>query len=192
MNVITNVMKSRRSIRKFEGVPTESQLTEIVEAGRWAPTGGNCQTIHFLAITNAEALAKLRTLVEAAFAAMEFSEDQYLSIQNSIKLSQVGGYVYDYNAPVLVVVANKKGYPNAMADSACALQNMMLAAESMDIGSCWINQLHWLDEEPSVKQYLLELGIAEDETICGAVALGKYGVKPAEKPREGNIVDWVR
>ncbi|MCD8045800.1 MAG: nitroreductase family protein [Clostridiales bacterium] len=193
MTNIEEIIMNRRSVRKFNDKPiTDTELSAIVEAGRWAPTGGNCQTVHFFVITNKDVLAILRLRVKEAFSEMELSDDQYISIRNSIKLAKQGNYVYDYNAPVLVVVANRRGYPNAMADSACALQNMMLIAESMGIGSCWINQLHWLDENHSVRDYLETLGLGSDETICGAVALGNYDGTHARKPRMGMKVDYVK
>lgn len=193
MTNIEDIIKNRRSARKFNDKPiTDDELSAIVEAGRWAPTGGNCQTVHFLVITNKDVLAALRLRVKEAFSVMELSDDQYISIQNSIKLAKQGNYVYDYNAPVLVVVSNRRGYPNAIADSACALQNMMLTAESMGIGSCWINQLHWLDENQLIRDYLEPLGLGADETICGAVALGNYDGTHARKLRTGMKVDYIK
>lgn len=67
--------------------------------------------------------------------------------------------MFHYNAPVFIAVANKKGYGNAMADSACALENMMIAANALDIGSCWINQLHWLDENERVREFMMSHGL---------------------------------
>ncbi len=190
---IEEIIMNRRSVRKFNGKPiTDDELSAIVEAGRWAPTGGNCQTVHFFVITNQDVLTTLRLRVREAFSEMELSNDQYISIQNSIKLSRQGNYVFDYNAPVLVVVANRRNYPNALADSACALQNMMLTAESMGIGSCWINQLHWLDENQRIRDYLEPLGLGSNETICGAVALGNYDGTYARKPRTGMKVDFIK
>ncbi len=192
MRDILEIIKDRRSTRKFNDVPLSKEiLEEIVEAGRWAPTGGNCQSVHFTVITKQEVLENLRRLVQEAFQNMELADDQYISIQNSIKLSKRGNYIYDYGAPVLVVVSNRKGYPNAIADCACALQNMMLAAESFGVGSCWINQLHWLDENPQIREYLATLGIDEAETICGAVALGNFDGKQNRKPRTGMRVDFI-
>lgn len=193
MTNIEETIKNRRSVRKFNDKPiTDDEISAIVEAGRWAPTGGNCQTVHFLVITNKDVLSMLRLRVKEAFSVMELSDDQYISIQNSIKLAKQGNYVYDYNAPVLVMVSNRRGYPNAIADSACALQNMMLTAESMGIGSCWINQLHWLDENKLIRDYLEPLGLGSDETICGAVALGNYDGTQARKPRTGMKVDYIK
>ena len=70
-----------------------------------------------------------------------------------------------------MLVANLIDHGNAMADSACALENMMLAAAGFGLGSCWINQIRWLRDEPSIRSYLLSLGMAPEETIYGGVAL---------------------
>jgi nitroreductase len=193
MDALLELMQRRRSIRKYnyEEV-TEEQLSLILEAGRWAPTGGNCQSVHFLVLINEKVRSELRSRVQSAFARMELRDDLYASIQNSIRASRLGTYAFDYKAPILVVVANRRGYPNAMADSACALQNMMLEATSLGVGSCWINQLHWLDENESIRNYLEPLGLGHEETICGALALGGYDVTPPEKPRTGMQVDYVR
>lgn len=48
-----------------------------------------------------------------------------------------------------------------MADSVAAIENMMIAANALDLGSCCINQLYWLNEEPSLLAYLRELGLKE-------------------------------
>ena len=102
--------------------------------------------------------------------------------------------MFHYGAPVLIVTANRKGYGNAMADSACALENMMIAANALDLGSCWINQLHWLDKDVRVRSYLEKLGLKEDETVTGGLILG-YGHDGlpvrSELKRTGNPVTWI-
>ena len=148
------------------------KLKQIVEAGQYGPTGGNAQTNHFFVISDASVIAKLKELVQAAFAKMELREDLYKSLQNSIRLSQKGNYSFCYTAPVLIVVANKKEYGNNMADVACAVENMMLAANELDLGSCYINQLKWLNEDPTLLEYLRGLGLKEDERVYASVAIG--------------------
>lgn len=186
---------TRRSTRKYSDVVPEKGLIEkVIEAGRFAPSGGNSQTTHFLVITDAEILKKLAWVVQTAFAKMELREGLYQSLKNSITAARKGNYVFHYNAPVLIVTANRKGYGNAMADSACALENMMIAANALDLGSCWINQLHWLDEDEAVREYLYGLGLAENETVTGALALGYAADGLPNRtalPRTGNPVTWV-
>ena len=194
---IMEAIRTRRSTRAFTAEPVAKEIIEqILEAGRVAPSGGNSQTTHFIVIAKPEILQELATLVQTEFAKMELSPNLYKSIQFSIQKSQQGNYVFHYNAPVLIVTANKIGYGNAMADCACAVENMMLVANALDLGSCWINQLHWLDENPAIHAYMTKLGLANDETICAAVAIGKAASSdglPNRKARiiSGNPVTYV-
>ena len=195
MNEVLENIRRRRSVRRFlpEPLPQEA-LAAVIEAGRQAPCGGNNRTTHFMVIQNQEVLEELRRLAVQEFAKMEVTEDTYRSLKNAILSSKKGTYVYDYRPPALVVVANRAGYRNAMADCSCALENMMLAAFSLDIGSCWINQLHWLDENPAVRGALQSWGLEENETVCGALALGypaEGGGPRADGERGGNPVTYV-
>ncbi len=196
MNTL-EAIKTRRSTRKFQQKMVEREkLESIVEAGRFGPTGGNCQTNHFFAISDAAVIAKLKDLVQSAFAAMELREDLYKSLKNSITLSRKGNYSFCYNAPVLIVVACRKDYGNNMADVACAVENMMLAANELDLGSCYINQLKWLNEDPTLLDYLRSLGLKDDERVYASVAIGYADTESglpnrAETPRIGNEVVFV-
>lgn len=192
MNEVFKVIKERRSVRRYNNEPLEREIVkQIVEAGRWAPTGGNSQSVHFTVISNTSVLERLRAEVQNIFANMELQEDMYISKKNSIKFSKKGNYIYDYGAPVLVVVSNVKGYPNAMADCACAMENMMLAATSLGVASCWINQLHWLENEESIRSILEQCGIDRGETICASIALGNNDGHYNGLERKGMKVDWV-
>ena len=187
---------TRRSTRKLSAeLPDRELIEKVVEAGRFAPSGSNSQTTHMIVITDPKVLAELADIVQSAFARMEIADDTYVSLRNSIEASQKGGYVFHYGAPVLIVTANRQGYGNAIADSACALENMMIAANALDLGACWINQLHWLDEEPSVREYLIGLGLAADETVTGGLILGNPAngapMRRRRFKRSGNPVTWV-
>lgn len=186
---------TRRSTRRLSAeLPERALIEQVLNAGRHAPSGSNSQTTHLIVITSPAVLNELAELVQKAFAQMEVGPDAYVSLRKSVNASKRGNYVFHYGAPVLVVTANKKGYGNAMVDSACVLENMMIAANALDLGSCWINQLHWLDENPQVRQYLMGLGLAEDETVTGALILGYPADGTpvrSELPRTGNPVTWV-
>ena len=191
------LIKSRRSTRKYktDAVP-EEKLNQVIEAGRYAPSGGNCQSTHFIVIKNKEILAELAELAQQEFAKMEITPGLYKSIVSSINLSKSGNYVFHYNAPVLIVTANQKDYGNNIADCACALENMMLMANALDLGSCWINQLKWVNENPVILEYMKKLGMDENERVYGALAVGYSDTAdglPDRKPLErvGNRVTIV-
>lgn len=196
MNAIEAIM-TRRSTRSYQEKEVEKEkLTKVIEAGRYAPSGGNNQTSHFLVIQNKEVLKKLATMAQELFAKMQIDENTYSSLKMSIQLSQKGNYVFHYNAPVLIVVANQKDYGNNMADCSVAVENMMIVANDLDLGSCWINQLHWLTEDKLMLAYLQELGLKENERVYASMALG-YAKSEDGKPnrqalkRKGNEVIYI-
>ncbi len=188
---------SRRSTRSYTPAPVETEkLQQIIDAGRYAPSGGNNQTNHFLVVQNPEVLKKLATLAESAFAKMEVTENTYSSLKGSILQSKKGGYVFYYHAPVLIIVANQKNYGNNIADCAVAVENMMVAANALDLGSCWINQLKWLNEDAEILSYLRELGLKENERVYASMIVGyakSEDGKPNRKPlpRKGNEVTVI-
>ena len=188
---------TRRSTRNYTADPVEQEkLEKILEAGRQAPSGGNNQTSHFFVIRNPDVLDKLVDMTEKAFSKMEVTENTYASLRHSIEASRRGGYVFCYTAPVLIVVANRKDYGNNIADCACAIENMMVAANALDLGSCWINQLKWLNEEPEIVEYLQGFGMKSDERVYGAVIIGHPATDTGLPNRnlmhlKGNEVTWI-
>ena len=191
-------IKSRRSTRKFkEEMIPEQLIHQVVEAGRYAPSGGNSQSTHFIVIQKKQVLDHLAELVREEFAKMEIREDTYKSLVNSINASKKGNYVFHYNCPVLIVTANKKEYGNNIADCACALENMMLMANALDLGSVWINQLRWLNENPVILDAMKDLGMADDERVYGALALGYADTQDgmpvkSSVERTGNRVTYIK
>ena len=135
-------------------------------------------------------------MTEKAFSGMEITENTYASMKHSISAAKKGGYIFCYNAPILIVVANRRDYGNNIADCACAIENMMVAANALDLGSCWINQLKWLNEQPKIVEYLCSLGMKEEERVYGAVIVG-YPASESGLPNrslmtlKGNEVTWV-
>ncbi len=198
VNEVFEIIQTRRSTRVFQDRPLDEEtLNCLLEAGRYAPSGGNSQTTHFIVIENKEVLKKLAELAEQEFAKMEVTPDMYRSMASSVMRSKAGGYVFHYNAPVLILTANLADYSNNIADCACALENMMIMGSALDIGTCWINQLKWLNEDPVITECLRELGLKENERVYGALIAGypaSEDGRPARTPlpRTGNPVTRVR
>lgn len=196
MNTLESI-KTRRSTRKYTDEPVSPKLLEeVIEAGRYAPSGGNSQSTHFLVIKNPAILRELAELVKNEFSQMEVDETTYRSLANAIRASKAGNYTFHYNAPVLILTANKEDYSNNLADCACAVENMMVAANELDLGSCWINQLKWLNENRKITEYLSSLGLEEGEKVYAGMILGYADTedgKPQRNPlpRTGNPVTIV-
>ncbi|MBR6405961.1 MAG: nitroreductase [Lachnospiraceae bacterium] len=191
------LITTRRSTRKFREEPVPDELLQkVLEAGRHAPSGGNNQTTHLLVIRNREILAELAAKAEQEFAKMKITPDTYKSLAGSIRASKKGGYIFHYHAPVLILTANKKSYSNNIADCACVLENMMLMANALDLGSVWINQMKWLNGSELINEVLFRIGMKEDERVYGGLALGFADTEDGlpvrtPLPRTGNPVTFV-
>ena len=170
---VFSCIATRHSTRKFKEEPVPQEvLDKVIEAGRQAPSGKHKNQSRFIVIRKKEVLQELIALVQQEFAKMEVTPENDDNFGGAIRAAKKGGYVFMYNAPVLIVIANKRDYGNKYADVSCAMQNMMLAANALDLGSCWINQLRWLQDNPVLRAYLQKLGMAEDEEVCASLSIG--------------------
>lgn len=194
---VYEAIKTRRSTRIFDKKEVErDKANQLIEAGRFAPSGGNSQSTHFIVIQSEKILTELAELVKEEFAKMDVTDGMYRSLVASINAAKKGNYVFHYHAPILIIMANKADYGNNIADCACALENMMLMANALDLGSCWINQLKWLNQNERVVAFLKQLGLKDDEIVCGSLSVG-YPKSESGLPnrqvskRTGNPVTFV-
>lgn len=196
MNETIAAIMGRRSVRKFEQrqVP-EELLQAILEAGRAAPSGGNIQTSHLLVIQSPKTLREMTELAVQRLALMEYDEKTYQSLRTAIERARKGYWDFTYGAPTFIVVANQReyAYNNHLVDSACVIQNMMIAAQSLGIGTCYINNLKWLNEDSVMLEYLRGLGLGEKEVPCGSLSMGYSAMKKELSPlkRTGNLVTRI-
>ena len=187
-NDVLNCIHGRRSTRKFTDQQISSeQLDALLDAAIWAPSGGNNQSGLFTAIQKQSALLHLNTLVCQGF--QHWVPDDDYPTKHAMKTrSKQDGYNFYHNAPTLIIASNKPNYENAMADCSLALGNIFLAAQSLGLGSCYINQLHWLRNDPDIRAYLFELGIPKAHTICSCAAVGFIDkASPAPARKKGTI-----
>jgi len=93
-----------------------------------------------------------------------------------------------------VIVSNEPTQWWAGMDCACAIENMFLAAHSLGIGSCWINQLGTTCDDPEVRELITSLGVPKDHKVYGCVALGYADPKISmrEKAVKAGTVTVVR
>ena len=187
-NAVTDCIHARRSTRSFTQKQIEpEQLETLLEAAVWAPSGSNSQSWLFTAIQNKETLLRLNELVREGF--MRWTpDDSYPGKLNARAAAQKEGFNFYYHAPTLIVASNRPNYENAMADCALALQNIFLTAQSIGLGSCYINQLHWLRDDPGIREFLFTLGIPREHTICSAAAVGFIGKPSSPPPRKKDTV----
>ena len=146
-NEVLENIKARRSVRAYTSQQvSEEDLQAILEASTYAPSGMHLETWHFTAIQNVDKLTELNERIKGAFAK---SDDSRLQERGHSKT-----YCCYYHAPTLVIVSNEPTQWWAGMDCACAIENMFLAAHSLGIGSCWINQLGTTCDDPEVREYI--------------------------------------
>ena len=172
-NETLRVLKERRSIRKFrpEQIKPE-ELDAILEAGTWAPTGMGAQSPVMVVVQDPETIA-------------------YLSRMNAQIMGNPGSDPF-YGAPTVVVVLADGGRPTWLQDGSLVMGNLMNAAASLGVGSCWINQPYYLDQDAELRALLAPLGLSDDECICCSLALGlpEGPLFPGRKEHTGNGVVW--
>lgn len=153
-NEILENIKARRSVRAYTGQQvSEEDLQAVLEAATYAPSGMHLETWHFTAIQNADKLTELNERIKGSFAK---SDEPRLKERGQSKT-----YCCYYHAPTLVIVSNEPTQWWAGMDCACAIENMFLAAHSLGIGSCWINQLGTTCDDPEVRAFITSLGVPE-------------------------------
>lgn len=173
MNEIIKAMKTRRSIRGYkEDMVPEELIAEVVEAGTYAATGMGRQSPIILAVTNKEVRDRL-SKVNAEI--MGTTGDPF------------------YGAPVVLVVLADKSRPTYLYDGSLVMGNLMLAAYSLGLGSCWIHRAKETFEREEGKAILKELGIEGDYEGIGNCVIG-YAKEPAKDaaPRKADYVHYIK
>lgn len=137
-NEVLETIKRRRSVRKFlpEKI-TPEELDAIIEAGIYAATGHNFQPWHFTVIENK---AIIDDMSEKTKAYMKKSDIEWVrKMGEKEHLHILGG------APMAIIVSGlKEGAYSPLTDCANAIQNMIVAAESLNIGTCYIGLTEYL------------------------------------------------
>ncbi len=193
MNETIRTLLSRRSIRKYTDEKiARRDLDLILECGLYAPSGGNHQEVRFTAIERRCVLDDLVAIVYNEFRLMQVIEGQYWN-KAILRAQGDPNYNFTFYAPLLIIVTAPEKWPNGMADSANALQNMHVAAASLKLGACWVNQLRWLTDNETLRKYLLQYGIDENEEIYGSMVFGHIDAPiPQALPRKLNRIAYVR
>lgn len=174
MNETLKTLETRRSVRGFdpERMPSDELINEIVKAGEYAPTGMGMQSPRIIVVTNKavrDRLSKLNAEV------MGTSSDPF------------------YGAPVILLVVADKTRPTYIYDGSLVMGNLMNAAHSVGLGSCWIHRAKEIFSSAEGKAMLKQWGIEGDYEGIGHVALGYALKEPAEaKPRKNDYAVWVR
>ncbi len=191
MNQVIDAIKKRRSVRSYESRSVSADIINmIIEAGNQAPSAMNSQPWRFVVIEDKEVKKKLlKAALPNAKNILEQVKDadpeRYESIMK--RYSELEDPIY-YSAPVVLFVIGSGRYADHSCPLAC--ENIMLAAHSLGLGSCWVGFGSMVTEDPDIIK-LLEL--KNDEKIFGPLVIGypKVYPDPPQKKGTGSQMDIV-
>lgn len=160
---------TRRSVRKYSDRPVEEEkLDKVLTAGLYAPTGMNNQLPVLVAVRDKATRDKLSRMNAAVMGA---SGDPF------------------YGAPCVIVVLSDPERMTWVEDGSLVLGNLMNAAHSLGLGSCWIHRAKECFDTPEGKALLRAWGVPENYRGVGNCILGYAAEEPEAKPRKsGRII----
>ena len=192
MNETMRTILHRRAIRRFDARQIEEELLQqILQAGLYAPSAGGKQGVILAVCQDQEVNERLGKIKRAnshphMATAQNYVSKEQPSIADDPKLSNAF-----YNAPTVITMFAPKNFLFSVDDCAVAAENMMLAADSLGIGSCYIGQ-GWTAFADSYGQEILrKWEIRTDYYAVMQLLLGypKTGdPHPASKPRRNDRI----
>lgn len=196
MNVI-EAIKTRRSIKgNFLDKPIEKEkIEQIVEAGLWAPSGQNQQPCRFIVVSEPALLDEIQAemfrigeKVRKLLPIVGLFKRQLRGEKGKRAVKSVRPKAF-HGAPALIIVgAMSDSSSTYEKDCSLAVQNMMLAAHELGLGTCCMGWIATLNQSPALKE---KLGIPKGLDICNAVTLGYYDTAKTPKTPERKKVDEV-
>lgn len=169
MNEVLKCLKERRSIRKYKNEQIrEKELNLILEAGTYAATGMGLQSPIMVVVQDPDTLARLSKM-NAAVAGV--NKDPF------------------YGAPTVVIVLADRSRDTYLQDGSLVMGNLMNAAYSIGVDSCWINRAKEVFDTEEGKELLRKWGIEGDYAGIGNCILGYRDCElPQAKSRKENYI----
>lgn len=212
-NAIERAVFNRRSVRNFrpkKAVP-EHLIRRVLEAGRFAPSAGNCQPWKFVVVTNRALIEEMNEAIHSILNGMYqayLSDDlvkhlaagfeaspNYGSYDPRLILGGIGAIARRYGpvflgAPAVILIAcDERAISGPEINAGITGQNMSLVANSLGLRSCWVGFSQVLNMHPLREK----LGIAPPWRICSSIVLGYPRFKQdGVVPREYRPVAWFR
>ncbi len=172
MNETIKNLIERRSCRKYSTTQIkEEELNSVLKAGEYAPTGMGRQSPIILVLQNKEKVEKLSKLNAKI---MGTDTDPF------------------YGAPTVLIVLADKNIGTYKEDGSLVLGNLMNAAYSIGLGSCWIHRAKEEFETDEGKELLKEWNIPENYVGIGHCVLGYPEEKSEAKPRKEDYIRFIK
>jgi len=185
MNEVIKNILNRRSVRVYSDEQIKQEDLELIlQAGLFSPSGCNMQPWHFTVVQNKEIMNILN--VETKKELLKCDNEHFRNFAKNEKSDIF------YNAPAIIVISGEKSALVPQTDCAAATENMILAAESLNIGTCWIGLVTYLFKCKRGAEYFKLLEIPETHEPYYAITLGyKKIANPKPQPRREGTVSYI-
>ena len=178
-NKTIETIMSRRSIRQYkpQAVDRDTMQT-IVECGINAPNGMNKQSWAIRVVDNPEYINGITEVFKKK------NQDRIANDPNFKNMFR--------NAPTVVFIANDPSYELSQIDCGLLGENMILAAQSMGIGSCCLGSpIRFMLTEPEAAEYVKRLELPEGYNLLYCIAFGHPDESPEAKPRDTSKIKFI-
>ena len=170
VNEVTKTLCERRSIRKFkdEQIPRDI-LNEILKCGTFAPSGKNMQSAKIVVVQNKELIEEIAKV-------------------NGSFVNKPGLNPF-YHAPTLIIVFANKNVSTYKEDGSAVISNIINAAFSLNVDSCWIHRAYETFQTEFGKKLMNKWELNEDYVGIGNVVLGyRDMILPPASPRKEDYI----
>lgn len=192
-NAVTENMMKRRAIRRFKPEQiTEEELDTILNAGLYAPSAGGRQGVLFVVSQDAETNSRLGRIKKTHFHGRMSTPEAYVSKDQPSIADDASISNAFYDAPTVVTLFAPKKFLYAESDACVAAENLLLAATSLGIGSCYIGAAWESFDDPFGHETLLKWGMRTDYYAVLHVLLGypqdDMAAIKAKPRKEGRVI----
>lgn len=179
LNPVVSTIMARRSVRQYLDKPVEHEKLEmVVRCGINAPSGMNQQPWIVRVVEDAALINQVTEVYKKA---------------NPEQVNRDPGFKNMFrNAPNLICVCTPTGGRGAL-DAGMLGENMMLAAQSMGLGTCCLGgPVRFLNSNAGAKFFLDRLDIPEGYQLNYILAIGYPDEQPEAKPRDASKVKFIK
>ena len=176
-NETIRTIMARRSIRQYHALPVaRDTMMQIMTCGINAANGQNKQSWEVRIVDNPTTMQQIQDLMVTG--------------NPDLQADMVRGCMR--GAPVMVFIARDLGYDFSAYDCGLLAGNMMLAAQSLGVGSiCLGSPVRFINQAENSAEILAMLNLSENYELCLCVGFGYANESPAAKPRDINKVQYV-
>ncbi|MBQ8742990.1 MAG: nitroreductase family protein [Clostridia bacterium] len=169
-NEVLKCLKERRSIKSYDNSRKvgDTELSLILEAGTYAPTGRNRQSPVMVAVRNADVIDEMSKINAEILGA---SSDPF------------------YSAPCVIVVFADTNVNTAIEDASLVMGNLLNAAHSLGLGACWVHRAKETFETEKGRALMKKWGLGDNYVGVGNCILGYRNAEmPATRPRKEDYI----